>query len=412
MLDPEENQQQTKPYGKKFPVLLSNGTTFFDAKGYDIKCGAIGAFVDVAVPFSYGTRSMAPRLNIKKLIENIVQKHEGSKQVGLKQLSSKQVGFNQLGVKQIGFKQLGPSVETGVHKVHDEKRVLFEVELQGAQGNRETEDFWVSSDDAAGAQRRLEDKQLEEKTNTDCLAYFYTVHERNHIFLTLFMSNEYSIANNRNPRVNSKNQWIILTGYPSGIGADMGLQIINGCGYGFIKTRPVAIPIHHGANVGAFIMKTGVPGQEGAKGNAAERDAVACEVIFKWISVMEEDMDTRSSTCMLSNGFRRSSDDNNIYYWKYAPAKEVILGMEIFRTRSGNTLRVSLFRFSNEMSVHILLGGHSMLSLEGGLSENRDKEKKSGPESEVSALVEVAVYRRRLSIITKVEIVRILVCNS
>ncbi|GKC19507.1 hypothetical protein Tco_1021657, partial [Tanacetum coccineum] len=67
-----------------------------------------------------------------------VQKHGGSKQVGLKQLGSKQVGFKQL-------------------------------ELQGAQGDREAEVFLVSNDDAVVAQRRLEDKQLEEKTNTDCL---------------------------------------------------------------------------------------------------------------------------------------------------------------------------------------------------------------------------------------------------
>ncbi|GJY70927.1 hypothetical protein Tco_0474630 [Tanacetum coccineum] len=68
---------------------------------------------------------MNTRLNIKKLDGNIVQKHGGSKQVG--------------------FKQLSPSVETGVHEVHDEKRVWFELEL------------------------RLEDKQPEEKTNTDYL---------------------------------------------------------------------------------------------------------------------------------------------------------------------------------------------------------------------------------------------------
>nr|GEX86125.1 hypothetical protein [Tanacetum cinerariifolium] len=60
-------------------------------------------------------------LNIKKLDGNIVQKHEGSKQVG--------------------FKQLGPGVETGVHEVHDEKRVCFEVELRGAQRDREAEVF-------------------------------------------------------------------------------------------------------------------------------------------------------------------------------------------------------------------------------------------------------------------------------
>ncbi|GKA39449.1 zinc finger, CCHC-type containing protein [Tanacetum coccineum] len=93
--------------------------------------------------------SMNTRLNIEKLDGNIVQKHGGSKQVG--------------------FKQLGPGVETGVHGVHDEKRVWFEVELQGAQGDREAEVFQVSNDDTAVAQRRLEDKQPEEKINTDCL---------------------------------------------------------------------------------------------------------------------------------------------------------------------------------------------------------------------------------------------------
>ncbi|GKB98158.1 hypothetical protein Tco_0984295 [Tanacetum coccineum] len=92
---------------------------------------------------------MNTRLNIEKLDGNIVQKHGGSKQVG--------------------FKQLGPGVETGVHGVHDEKRVWFEVELQGAQRDREAEVFQVSNDDTAVAQRRLEDKQPEEKTNTDSL---------------------------------------------------------------------------------------------------------------------------------------------------------------------------------------------------------------------------------------------------
>ncbi|GKD05914.1 zinc finger, CCHC-type containing protein [Tanacetum coccineum] len=94
-----------------------------------------------------------------KVMTFCVQNHGGSKQVGLKQLGSKQVGF----------KQLGPGVKTGVHGVQVEKCVWFEVELQGAQGDRETRVFQVSNDDAAVAQRRLEDKQLEEKTNTDCL---------------------------------------------------------------------------------------------------------------------------------------------------------------------------------------------------------------------------------------------------
>ncbi|GKG01083.1 hypothetical protein Tco_0305788, partial [Tanacetum coccineum] len=97
--------------------------------------------------------SMNTRLNIEKLDEDIVQKHRGSKQVGLKQLGSKQVGFKQLGSKQVGFKQLGqkqvgfkqlgPGVETGFHE--------------------------VSNDDTVVAQIWLEDKQPKEKINTDCL---------------------------------------------------------------------------------------------------------------------------------------------------------------------------------------------------------------------------------------------------
>ncbi|GJS61125.1 hypothetical protein Tco_0655909 [Tanacetum coccineum] len=83
------------------------------------------------------------RFDIEKLDGNIIQNHRGSKQVGLKQLGLKQVGFKQLGHKQVRFKQLGTVFEIGVHR--------------------------VSNDDAAVAQRRLEDKQLEERTNTDCL---------------------------------------------------------------------------------------------------------------------------------------------------------------------------------------------------------------------------------------------------
>nr|GEY96078.1 hypothetical protein [Tanacetum cinerariifolium] len=74
-----------------------------------------------------------------------VHKHGGSNQVGLKQLGFKKVGFKQLGHKQVGFKQLGPGVETGVHGVQVEKRVWFEVELQGAQGDRKAEVFQVGA---------------------------------------------------------------------------------------------------------------------------------------------------------------------------------------------------------------------------------------------------------------------------
>ncbi|GJT95790.1 hypothetical protein Tco_1091308 [Tanacetum coccineum] len=76
--------------------------------------------------------SLITRFDIEKLDGNIVKNYGGSKQVGLKQLGSKQVGFKQL-------------------------------------GDHEAEVFQVSNDDDAVAQRRLGDKQLEERTNTDCL---------------------------------------------------------------------------------------------------------------------------------------------------------------------------------------------------------------------------------------------------
>nr|GEW85676.1 zinc finger, CCHC-type [Tanacetum cinerariifolium] len=58
-----------------------------------------------------------------------------------------------------------------------------------------------------------------------------------------------------------------------------------------------------------------------------------------------------------------SSDDINDYYWKYTQglldeAKGNILGMEIFRIQSGNTLRVSQSRVYNGKLVQALLEGH------------------------------------------------------
>ncbi|GJX69096.1 hypothetical protein Tco_0304823 [Tanacetum coccineum] len=162
-----------------------------------------------------GCRVMMTRIRKKNCVYTLeakvmtfgVQKHGSSKQVGLKQLGSKQVWFKQLGHKQVRFKQLGLGVQTGVHGVQDDKHVWFEVELQRAQGNREAEVFQVSNDDAAVAQRRLEDKQLEEKTNMDCL----------------------------------------------------------------VKDQE---KVHLGIKVGANITVTGVPSQEDAEGNVAEKKKV------------------------------------------------------------------------------------------------------------------------------------------
>ncbi|GJU85145.1 hypothetical protein Tco_1292691 [Tanacetum coccineum] len=56
-------------------------------------------------------------------------------------------------------------------------------------------------------------------------------------------------------------------------------------------------------------------------------------------------------------------------------AKDNILGMEVVRDQSGNTLRVSQSRVYNGKSVQTLLEGHSILSLEVSLSGDCDVEK-------------------------------------
>nr|GFA33967.1 retrovirus-related Pol polyprotein from transposon TNT 1-94 [Tanacetum cinerariifolium] len=68
-------------------------------------------------------------------------------------------GYRQVKVLEF-FDCLGPR-----QGVEDLRELLH----KGAQGGREAEVFQVSNDDTAVVQRRLEDKQPEEKTNTDCL---------------------------------------------------------------------------------------------------------------------------------------------------------------------------------------------------------------------------------------------------
>nr|GEX56093.1 zinc finger, CCHC-type [Tanacetum cinerariifolium] len=66
-------------------------------------------------------------------------------------------------------------------------------------------------------------------------------------------------------------------------------------------------------------------------------------------------------------------------------AKRNVLGMEITRDQSGNTLRVSQFRFYNRKLVQTLLEGHSILLLEGSLSGECDVEKNDNNDASESS---------------------------
>ncbi|GJT54487.1 hypothetical protein Tco_0989541 [Tanacetum coccineum] len=295
--------------------------------------------------------SMNTRLNIEKLDGNIVQKHGGSKQVG--------------------FKQLGPGVETGVHGVHDEKRVWFEVELQGAQGDHEAEVFQVSNDDTAVAQRWLEDKQLEEKTNTDCLVkekekeyqtgwkiktvwyvqgflgrgcnHVYISSEQGHHhqrlktpidMLGFFgwlasikqgMLKPVKVVLYRNIGFNESGEYKkTFTG--SGVGTGS-MQVLQGDEF---EVEPQDGHTFEGAtlsigtiqyrednNEAAFVVATveKIYAHESLTFNYT----VAYEVISKWKAGLKDDMDARSDVYMLSNGCRKCSDDSDGYYWEYTP---------------------------------------------------------------------------------------------
>nr|GEX35333.1 zinc finger, CCHC-type [Tanacetum cinerariifolium] len=58
-------------------------------------------------------------------------------------------------------------------------------------------------------------------------------------------------------------------------------------------------------------------------------DTVACEVISKWKAGLKKDMDVRSNVYVLSNGYRKCSDDSDGYYWEYTPGMFIHLFLYI-----------------------------------------------------------------------------------
>ncbi|GJR00886.1 hypothetical protein Tco_0523870 [Tanacetum coccineum] len=326
--------------------------------------------------------SMNTRLNIEKLDENIVQKHGSSKQVGLKQFGSKQVGFKQLGHKQVGFKQLGPGA--GVHE--------------------------VSNDDTAVAQRRLEDKQPEEKTNTDCLVKeqekeYQTgwkiktviqqqnglVKETNVTLLAkvrcfLIQSglskvfwvedmSTYLVTRSPSSATGFKSPidmlgffgWLasikqgmlepvkvkcIFLGYRKGVVGNKALKVLQGDEFEMEPQNDHTFEVEPHGNVDHVVGLQEVQthdliyyqlardreqhlacelfGYREDSNDAAFavvaveklyahesltfNDTVACEVISKWKAGLKDDMDTRSDVYVLSNGYKKCSDDNNGYY--------------------------------------------------------------------------------------------------
>ncbi|GJX92996.1 retrovirus-related pol polyprotein from transposon TNT 1-94 [Tanacetum coccineum] len=172
------------------------------------------------------------------------------------------------------------------------KRVWFEVELQGAQGDREAEVFQVSNDDTAVAQRRLEDKQPEENTNTDCL---------------------------------------------SGLSKQEMIERLRCCKEMSLEVEPQedhTFEVEPHMNWRRFMHTS----------HKLSYDTLLVSLISKWKAGLKDDMDARSDVCVLSNGLlgnavttvmaiTRSLHQAGIWITKglLVKAKENILGLKIIR---------------------------------------------------------------------------------
>nr|GEZ49190.1 zinc finger, CCHC-type [Tanacetum cinerariifolium] len=344
--------------------------------------------------------SMNTRLNIEKLYENIVQKHRGSKQVGIKKLGSKQVGF----------KQLSPGVETGFYGVHDEKL----------------------------DQRRLVDKQPEEKTNTDCLV---KEHEKKyHTGWKIKTGNILDSCNQRSTQQCMKSEvakhlvWSIQgfleRGYNQvyillAIGFKKPIDMLGFFGWlSSIKQgmlEPVKVKCiflgYYKCIVGnkrwrldgvttkvlrGFEFEVEPLGDHKFEveplGNVDQRAGLQ-EVQTKDLMDYQLARDREQHIAHELFGYREDSNKavfavaavekifvhesltfNNTVASEATKglldkAKGNVLGIEIVRDQSGNTLRVSQSRCYNGKLVQTLLEGHSILSLEGSLSRDYDVEK-------------------------------------
>ncbi|GJS35687.1 hypothetical protein Tco_0534069 [Tanacetum coccineum] len=194
---------------------------------------------------------------------------------------------------------------------------------QGAQRDHKAEVFQVSNDDTAVAQRRLEDKQPEEKTNMDCLAK-----EQEKEYQTgwkIKTGNILDSCNQRNMGFNESGEYK-KTFIGSGVGTGS-MQVLQGDEF---KVEPQeghtfegatlcmgTIQYREDSNETAFAVP--VVGKIYAHESLTFNNTVACEAISKWKAGLKDDMDARSNVYVLSNGYKKCSDDSDGYYWESTP---------------------------------------------------------------------------------------------
>nr|GEX21590.1 zinc finger, CCHC-type [Tanacetum cinerariifolium] len=275
-------------------------------------------------------------------------------------------------------------VETGVHEVHDDKRVWFEVKLQGAQGDREAEVFQVSNDDTIVAQRRLKDKQPEKKTNMDCLRSTQQCTKSvvgKHLGVAVIQQQN-GLVKETNVTLLAKNMCFNESGkykktfISSGVGTGS-MQVLHRFEF---KAKPLGnhtfeVEPQENIDQGAGLQEVQTQDLMDYHLARDREQHLACELF----GYREDSNRATFAVAAVEKIYAHESltFNNKLLATKglLDKAKENVLGMEIVKDQSGYTLRVSQSRFYNEKLVQTLLEGHSILLLEGSLSGDCDVEK-------------------------------------
>ncbi|GJY74497.1 hypothetical protein Tco_0478928 [Tanacetum coccineum] len=224
------------------------------------------------------------------------------------------------------------------------------VQKHGAQGDRKAEVFQVSNDDTAVAQRQLEDKQPEEKTNTACwvkeqkkeyqtgwkiktsnvltlvirdssvqdmLGFFGWLAIKQEMLEPVKVKCIFLGYRKRNMGFNESGEYK-KTFIGSGVGTGS-MQVLHEFEFKGATLSMGTIQYREDNNEAAFAVA--VVEKIYAHESLTFNDTVACEVISKWKARLKDDMDARSNVYVLSNGCKKCSDDSDGYYWESTPGK-------------------------------------------------------------------------------------------
>ncbi|GJR27779.1 zinc finger, CCHC-type containing protein [Tanacetum coccineum] len=124
------------------------------------------------------------------------------------------------------------------------------------------------------------------------------------------------------------------------------------------------------------------------------------EAAFAWKAVLKDDMDARSDVYVLSNGYRKCSDDSDGYYWEYTPDRRT--GFVDFDYTMGRsiTVMVPYMTLTEAVKEAIWLKGLAIesrfeLKIVAGIDTHALSKAILGPRFQHSARVEILRVARR-----------------